>query len=45
MQNSHGTLYKLTKSGSTWAPDAAFGSAGAKALHYPGGAGEPDTEG
>jgi lamin tail-like protein len=45
VQNSHGTLYKLIKSGGVWAPDATFGTNGAKALHFPGGAGEPDTEG
>ena len=45
VQNTHGTLYKLIRSGGLWAPDPSFGTGGAKALHYPGGGGEPDAEG
>ena len=44
VKNGPGTLYKLTESGSTWAPAAGEWAAG-KALTYPGGTGDVDAEG
>lgn len=39
VQNSPGTLYRLTPDGEDWAPDAG------RALHYPDGSGDADGEG
>ncbi|WP_243754422.1 esterase-like activity of phytase family protein [Labedaea rhizosphaerae] len=39
VQNSPGTLYRLTPDGDDWTPDAG------RALHYPDGSGDPDGEG
>lgn len=44
VKNGPGTLYKLTKAGSTWAPAAGEWAAG-KALTYPSGTGDVDAEG
>ncbi|RFA18271.1 lamin tail domain-containing protein [Subtercola boreus] len=45
VKNGPSTLYKLTYNGTTWAPDASSDWAGGKALRYPDGTGDPDTEG
>ena len=45
VQNTQGTLYKLVDVAGTWTPDTSWTAAGLKNLHYPGGAGGPDTEG
>jgi hypothetical protein len=42
--NGPGTIYRLLFNGSTWAADTANDWGAGKALHYPGGTGNPDTE-
>jgi hypothetical protein len=42
--NGPGTLYRLIESGGIWNFDTANGWGAGKALHYPGGTGNPDTE-
>jgi hypothetical protein len=43
VKNGPGTLYRLTRTGSTWAPASGWPSG--KKLHYRGGSGDPDAEG
>ncbi len=38
-------VYRLVKSGSTWAKDTTNGWSGGKDIRFPGGAGLPDSEG
>lgn len=45
VRNGPGTLYRLTYNGTIWAPDAANGWQAGKALRYPDGLGDPDSEG
>ena len=45
VKNGPSTLYRLIWDGANWVPDAANGWAAGKALHYPDGTGDPDTEG
>jgi len=45
VKNGPSTLYRLIWDGTNWGPDAANGWAAGKALHYPDGTGDPDTEG
>ncbi|WP_248814623.1 lamin tail domain-containing protein [Frankia sp. AgPm24] len=45
VKNGPGTLYRLVPSGSNWTPDTTGGWTSGKALHYPGGTGDPDAEG
>ena len=47
MKNGPGTLYRLlwNSATSTWTPDPNNGWANGKALHYPNGSGDPDSEG
>ena len=42
--NGPGTLYRLIESGGIWTSDPANDWGAGKALHYPGGTGNPDTE-
>src|SRR6478736_2153869 len=42
--NSPSKIYRLVQTGSEWAPEAGDWAAG-KLLQYPGGVGQPDTEG
>jgi hypothetical protein len=42
--NGPGTLFRMVKAGATWVPDAGEWALG-KALHYPNGLGNPDSEG
>jgi hypothetical protein len=43
--NGPGTLYRLINGGSNYVPDTANGWSAGKALHYPNGLGNPDSEG
>ncbi|WP_332845790.1 hypothetical protein [Amycolatopsis mongoliensis] len=43
VKNGPGTLYRLVRQGSTWAPDSGWASG--KQLHYRNGGGDPDAEG
>lgn len=43
--NGPGTLYRLLNTGGTWTPDPANGWSAGKALRYPNGTGNPDSEG
>jgi hypothetical protein len=45
VKNGPGTLFRLLWNGTVWTPDAANGWASGKALHYPDGTGDPDSEG
>ena len=45
VQNGPGTLYRLTFNGTNWVPDTANSWSAGKALRYPGGTGDPDSEG
>lgn len=45
VQNGPSTLFRLLWNGSRWVPDQAEGWARGKALKYPDGTGDPDTEG
>lgn len=45
VDNGPSKLYRLVPNGTTWQPDPATGWSSGKALHYPGGSGDPDTEG
>ncbi|GAA1439090.1 lamin tail domain-containing protein [Leifsonia poae] len=45
VKNGPGTLFRLIWNGSVWTPDTANGWGAGKALHYPDGAGDPDSEG
>jgi hypothetical protein len=45
VKNGPGTLYRLRYDGTNWAADTTGGWAAGKALHYPGGTGDPDAEG
>lgn len=45
VKNGPSTLYRLVWNGSVWTPDAANGWAAGKALRYPDGTGDPDSEG
>jgi len=44
-QNGPGTLHRLLWNGTAWTPDAANGWGAGKALRYPNGTGNPDSEG
>lgn len=43
--NGPGTLYRLVFDGTNWVPDTANGWGAGKALRYPTGLGDPDSEG
>lgn len=43
--NGPGTLYRLINDGTNYVPDTANGWGAGKALHYPNGLGNPDSEG
>jgi hypothetical protein len=43
VKNGPGTLYRLVKNGESWQADSGDWAAG-KALHYPDGTGNPDSE-
>ncbi|SHL26527.1 lamin tail domain-containing protein [Actinacidiphila paucisporea] len=45
VQNGPGTLWRLEWDGAKWAPDTAGGWSAGKALRYPDGSGDPDSEG
>ncbi|MFF3876777.1 lamin tail domain-containing protein [Streptomyces sp. NPDC001978] len=45
VQNGPGTLYRLEWDGSKWTPATTDGWNAGKALHYPNGTGNPDSEG
>jgi hypothetical protein len=45
VRNGPGTLFRLLSDGTNWSPDPANGWANGKALHYPNGTGDPDSEG
>ncbi|SFE20205.1 Hemolysin-type calcium-binding repeat-containing protein [Actinacidiphila alni] len=45
VRNGPGTLYRLEWNGTGWVPDTADGWGAGKALHYPDGSGDPDSEG
>ncbi|MFF1879792.1 lamin tail domain-containing protein [Leifsonia sp. NPDC058230] len=45
VKNGPGTLFRLVWNGTIWTPDTANGWAAGKALHYPDGTGDPDSEG
>jgi hypothetical protein len=45
VRNGPGTLFRLQFDGTNWNPDPANGWANGKALHYPNGSGDPDSEG
>jgi hypothetical protein len=45
VRNGPGTLFRLLFDGTNWSPDPANGWANGKALHYPDGTGDPDSEG
>ena len=45
VKNGPSTLYRLLWDGTRWTPDTANGWGAGKALHYPDGTGDPDTEG
>jgi hypothetical protein len=42
--NAPGTIYRLIQSGGIWSFDGSHGWGAGKALHYPDGAGNPDSE-
>jgi Lamin Tail Domain/RTX calcium-binding nonapeptide repeat (4 copies) len=44
-QNGPGTLYRLEWDGTKWTPAKTDGWSAGKALHYPDGTGDPDSEG
>jgi Lamin Tail Domain/RTX calcium-binding nonapeptide repeat (4 copies) len=44
-QNGPGTLYRLEWDGTKWTPATTDGWNAGKALHYPDGMGDPDSEG
>jgi len=44
-RNGPGSLFRLVFDGTAWVPDPANGWGSGKALHYPDGTGEPDSEG
>ncbi|WP_328584458.1 lamin tail domain-containing protein [Streptomyces sp. NBC_00370] len=44
VNNGPSKLYRLVPNGSTWRPDTTGGWSKGKALHYPGGSGDPDAE-
>ena len=43
--NGPGTLYRLVFDGTNWIPDTSGGWGAGKALRYPSGLGDPDSEG
>ncbi|WP_020665088.1 esterase-like activity of phytase family protein [Amycolatopsis benzoatilytica] len=45
IDNGPSKLYRLVPDGAKWRPDTANGWGKGKSLHYPGGSGDPDTEG
>ncbi|MFC1408143.1 lamin tail domain-containing protein [Streptacidiphilus sp. N1-12] len=45
VDNGPSKLYRLVPNGATWKPDTTGGWSSGKALHYPGGSGDPDSEG
>jgi Lamin Tail Domain len=45
VRNGPGTLFRLLWDGAKWAPDPANNWAAGKALRYPGGTGDADSEG
>jgi hypothetical protein len=45
IRNGPGSLFRLLFDGTNWNPDPANGWANGKALHYPDGSGDPDSEG
>ncbi|MFF1635133.1 lamin tail domain-containing protein [Leifsonia sp. NPDC058248] len=45
VKNGPGTLFRLIWNGTVWTPDTANGWGAGKALHYPDGTGDPDSEG
>jgi hypothetical protein len=45
VKNDPGTLFRLIWNGTIWTPDTSNGWGVGKALKYPGGAGNPDSEG
>ena len=38
-------VFRLVKQGGVWVPDTANGWGGGKQIFFPGGAGQPDSEG
>ena len=44
-RNGPGSLFRLVFDGTNWAPDTANNWGAGKALHYPDGTGDPDSEG
>ena len=44
-RNGPGALFRLVFDGTNWVPDSANNWGNGKLLHYPGGAGDPDSEG
>jgi hypothetical protein len=45
IKNGPSTLYRLIWNGTIWTPDTTNGWGAGKALHYPDGTGDPDSEG
>ena len=45
VNNGPSKLYRLVPNGTTWRPDTDGDWSDGKSLHYPGGSGDPDTEG
>jgi hypothetical protein len=45
IKNGPSTLYRLIWNGAIWTPDTTNGWGAGKALHYPDGTGDPDSEG
>ncbi|HZP28042.1 MAG TPA: lamin tail domain-containing protein, partial [Acidimicrobiia bacterium] len=45
VRNGPGTLFRLLFDGTNWNPDPNDGWSNGKALHYPDGTGDPDSEG
>jgi hypothetical protein len=45
VRNGPSTLYRLVWDGTKWTPDPNDGWSAGKALHYPDGTGDPDSEG
>jgi PKD repeat protein len=45
VQNQPSTVYQLTWNGTVWTPVTTNAWTGGKLIHYPGGAGSPDSEG